>query len=204
MKLPHSTAARSRDSAFTMVEIALCLAIIGLGLVAILGVLPHGTTTQRDTRWETLINEDGLFWLNAIRTGAREALDLKLVDYVTALEVDRTTVSYAKDADIIGALSRPGTTNRARVRVLSASAAEQSVNSEVGLEYYLFSTVLPFDSGNALLSSNLHEIRLVFRWPAFPNGGFGNSKKVFRTLVRGELTETNGLFFFNNYTLIQP
>jgi competence protein ComGC len=41
-----------RSAAFTMVEIAICLAIIGLALVAIIGVLPlgmkcSGTTARR-------------------------------------------------------------------------------------------------------------------------------------------------------------
>ena len=42
-------------AAFTMVEIAICLAIIGIALVGIIGVLPYGMNTQRDTREETQI-----------------------------------------------------------------------------------------------------------------------------------------------------
>ncbi|MGB7957244.1 MAG: prepilin-type N-terminal cleavage/methylation domain-containing protein, partial [Minisyncoccia bacterium] len=41
---------------FTMIEVALCLAIIGFALVSILLVLPSGMNTQRDTRQETIIN----------------------------------------------------------------------------------------------------------------------------------------------------
>ena len=41
-----------------MVEIAICLAIIGIALVAIIGVLPIGMNTQRDNREETIINQD--------------------------------------------------------------------------------------------------------------------------------------------------
>ncbi|HLZ53286.1 MAG TPA: prepilin-type N-terminal cleavage/methylation domain-containing protein, partial [Verrucomicrobiae bacterium] len=37
---------------FTMVEIAICLAIIGIALVAIIGVLPAGLNVQRDNREE--------------------------------------------------------------------------------------------------------------------------------------------------------
>ena len=38
------------NSAFTMVEIALALAIIGFALVAIIGVLPFGLNVQRQNR----------------------------------------------------------------------------------------------------------------------------------------------------------
>ena len=41
-----------------MVEIAICLAIIGIALVAIIGVLPLGINVQKDNREETIINQD--------------------------------------------------------------------------------------------------------------------------------------------------
>ena len=44
--------------AFTMIEIAISLAIIGFALVAILGVLPIGMSVQRENREETIINQD--------------------------------------------------------------------------------------------------------------------------------------------------
>jgi prepilin-type N-terminal cleavage/methylation domain-containing protein len=62
---------------FTMIEIAICLAIIGFALVAIIGVLPYGMNTQRDNREETVINQDATVLLEAIRSGARGA------DYLT-------------------------------------------------------------------------------------------------------------------------
>ncbi len=60
-----------------MIEIALCLAIIGVALVAIIGVLPLGMNTQREVREETIINQDATVLLEAIRSGARGA------DYLT-------------------------------------------------------------------------------------------------------------------------
>ena len=48
---PHS-ALRNAVGAFTMIEIAICLAIIGIALVAIIGVLPLGMNVQRDNREE--------------------------------------------------------------------------------------------------------------------------------------------------------
>ena len=50
----HVTRHVSRVTGFTMVEIAICLAIIGIALVAIIGVLPIGINVQRDNREETL------------------------------------------------------------------------------------------------------------------------------------------------------
>jgi type II secretory pathway pseudopilin PulG len=61
---------------FTMVEIAICLAIIGFALVAIIGVLPIGMNTQRDNREETIINQDATMFIEAIRNGARGLDDL--------------------------------------------------------------------------------------------------------------------------------
>jgi len=63
-------------SGFTMVEIAICLAIIGIALVSIIGVLPSGMHTQRDNREETIINQDATVLLEAIRGGARGLDDL--------------------------------------------------------------------------------------------------------------------------------
>ena len=64
-------------AAFTMIEIAICLAIIGFALVAIIGVLPLGMNTQRDNREETVINQDATVLLGVIRDAARGA------DYLT-------------------------------------------------------------------------------------------------------------------------
>ncbi len=66
----------SKEAAFTMVEIAICLGVIGFALVAIIGVLPAGMSVQKDNREETIINFDGTFLMNAIRTGAQGQDDL--------------------------------------------------------------------------------------------------------------------------------
>ena len=60
-----------------MIEIALCLAIIGFALIAILLVLPSGMNTQRDTREETVIGQDASILLEAVRAGALGLDDLK-------------------------------------------------------------------------------------------------------------------------------
>ena len=66
-----------------MIEIAICLAIIGFALVAIIGVLPLGMNTQRKNREETIINQDATVLLEAIRSGARGSDDL--TNYVYAI-----------------------------------------------------------------------------------------------------------------------
>src|SRR5208282_3552296 len=70
-------------SGFTMVEIAICLAIIGIALVAIIGVLPIGINVQRDNREETLIDQDATVFIENIRNGARGLDDL--TNYVVAI-----------------------------------------------------------------------------------------------------------------------
>src|SRR5439155_14470507 len=56
-------------TAFTMIEIAICLAVIGFALTAIIGVLPLGMNVQRENREETVVNQDASVFLNAIRNG---------------------------------------------------------------------------------------------------------------------------------------
>jgi hypothetical protein len=66
-----------------MVEIAICLAIIGIALVGIIGVLPIGMNTQRDTREETILNQDVATLIPIISRGLRG--DDDLTNYVYAI-----------------------------------------------------------------------------------------------------------------------
>ncbi len=106
------------DSGFTMVEIALCLAVIGVALVAIIGVLPIGMREQQDTRERTVINQDATVLMEAIRNGARGADDL--TNYVYQIQNIQTQYSpapgnpatlgysnFTSGATIIGLLSTP-------------------------------------------------------------------------------------------------
>src|SRR5438552_16747641 len=78
------TVSRRNTAAFTMVEIALCLGVIAIALVAIIGVLPTGVRVQRDNREDTIINAEGMLWLEAIRSGSRGLDDLtNFVDTIT-------------------------------------------------------------------------------------------------------------------------
>src|SRR5437868_7481710 len=70
---------------FTMVEIALSIAVVAFALVAILGVLPTGMTVQKDNRDDNVINQEGRYWLEAIRSGARGIEDL--TNYVESITI---------------------------------------------------------------------------------------------------------------------
>ncbi len=72
----HPSYFRRQSSAFTLVEVAISLAIIGIALVAIIGVLPMGMNVQRDNREATVINQDASIFLAAIRNGSRGMDDL--------------------------------------------------------------------------------------------------------------------------------
>jgi type II secretory pathway pseudopilin PulG len=135
----------SNARGFTLVEIAIALGVIGFALVAIIGILPVGLQIQRDNRAETIINQDGTFWLEAIRNGAR-GLD-ELVDHVESISIITWNYAvvppaivasnyytynggYTTGSNIIGLLTTPArfanTEARAVVSAISGAAAEKS------------------------------------------------------------------------------
>jgi hypothetical protein len=122
-----------------MVEIAIALGVIGFALVAIIGILPSGLQVQRDNRAETIINQDGTFWIEAIRSGAKGLDDL--TNYVDSIKTpERTYVfgaagfpqgEFLSGSNIISLLTC-GVTNadpdqavQAVVTAFSGSAAEK-------------------------------------------------------------------------------
>jgi type II secretory pathway pseudopilin PulG len=60
---------RQGERAFTMVEIAIAIGVIGFALVAIIGILPTGMNVQKDNREDTVISQDAPYFLDAIRNG---------------------------------------------------------------------------------------------------------------------------------------
>jgi len=91
----RETSCRNAD-AFTLVEIAISLAVIAYALVAIIGVLPRGMKVQQDNREETIINQDATVLANAMRGGiptnaVREAILTgaydELTNAVTMIEI---------------------------------------------------------------------------------------------------------------------
>lgn len=248
------------QAAFTMIEIAISLAVIGFALVAIIGILPTAMNVQKDNRHETIVNQDNSIFMGAIRNGERGMDDL--TNYVLAITNYQTvynprgvptrntygytyTVSTLNGArtnpqwlltngfSIVGLLSTPQIIHLqggfasnhvvALVRSISGSAAEKTpqTNSTVqdfALSYRLFPTLVGFGTnfydpswtnfadnaiaGNTNLianrlnymiltkyyETNMHELRLTYRWPVLPNGNSGPGRQVFRTLVDGPYT----------------
>jgi prepilin-type N-terminal cleavage/methylation domain-containing protein len=82
LDVPRS-ARHNPASAFTLIEVAISLAVIGVALVAIIGVLPLGMNVQRENREGTIINQDATVFLEAISKGARGLDDL--TNYVFAI-----------------------------------------------------------------------------------------------------------------------
>jgi len=163
-------ASRPNTAAFTMVEIALCLGVIAFALVAIIGVLPTGVRVQRDNREDTIINQEGLLLLEAIRSGS-QGLDYltNYFDTITISNIGGVTV-YSSPAEqknipppvfgglltngyqIVNLLTRPKYdldrtfTNHvfARVRAITGSAVEKSQSTrDIAFAYQVVSEVVP-------------------------------------------------------------
>src|SRR6266511_3471916 len=108
--LDHGSAGASpypdhAERGFTMIEIAIALAVIAFALVAIIGVLPIGLNVQRDNRAETIINQDATYWLEAIRGGAQGLDDM--VNYVESITIKWTNAPAGSvefiNANLLGA-----------------------------------------------------------------------------------------------------
>ena len=203
-------------AAFTMIEIAICLAIIGFALVAIIGVLPIGMNAQRDNREETIIAQDASMLINAIRTGARGMDDL--TNYVYNISNSLSAFPFVSapvsGAQIVGLLSTPSGANYANVRALSGLAAQKppqtnSIMLGEGFSYKLvcMSTPVAMNSASAFnkqLTNSQWELRLRFFWPLLPNGNYGSGRQTFRATIAGQLVSTNltlpKLYFYQPQT----
>lgn len=103
-----------------MIEIALCLAIIGFALVSIMLVLPGGMNTQRETREETIVNQDASMLLESVRNSARGLDDLTNNVYAIT--------NYAADYNVQGQLGLRHTAGYTRT---AASINNASANGWV-------------------------------------------------------------------------
>jgi type II secretory pathway pseudopilin PulG len=109
-------------SAFTLIEIAISLAVIAFALVAIIGVLPIGLGVQRDNRQETIINQDASVFMDAIRNGQRGLDDLTnyvfaITNFVTTFDANGVNPSTNKQGYTFTSSTPPGfpLTNGARI-----------------------------------------------------------------------------------------
>ena len=94
-----------KRSAFTMIEIAISLAVIAFALVAIIGVLPTGMSVQSENREDTIINQDGPYWLEGIRNGSK-GLD-QLTNFVERIGVVTVNVNLANTPSEIVSTNAP-------------------------------------------------------------------------------------------------
>jgi type II secretory pathway pseudopilin PulG len=173
---PSRSWSRRRQRAFTMVEIAISIAIVGFALVAIIGVLPTGVNVQKQNREETIINQDGSVWLEAIRSGAT-GLDY-LTNYVDWIQVRSQSGStfgnytydykqgYRNGRDIIGLLSLPKVlpevrsqnqwwtnTVQAFVRGMSGPASDKAPHNDFAFWYRLTVEVVPFNAAPGMVTN---------------------------------------------------
>src|SRR3954451_8961938 len=86
MKLTLSSRQNGERQAFTMIEIAISVAVIAFALVAIISVLPAGLQVQRENREDTLLAQDGTYFMEVIRNGSY-GLD-ELASYVSRIEIN--------------------------------------------------------------------------------------------------------------------
>jgi type II secretory pathway pseudopilin PulG len=171
---PVHPAKKSRsERAFTMIEIAIAVGVIGFALVAIIGILPQGMNVQKDTREDTIISQDAPYFLNAIRNGEMRTNNNVLANYVESITVSNLTggtyITYSNgpnstlstDMYIIGLLSTPEydvrntnlaglmITNKvtAIVRAMTGSAIQQNgANSAMAFRYQLTVENVPWNS----------------------------------------------------------
>lgn len=187
---------RTRNGGFTMVEIAIAVAVIAFALVAVVGLLPLGMETQRDNREETIIMHDGTYLLEAIRSGARNADELgRFVD-----EVNGMRMTNPPSLEVVRELSRVNRTNTALVRTITGAASTRSdALRDFTMRYQVISQVFPANVDTNLLPHaealrpHLYEVRLALYWPVMPNGIVADTarRQVFRTMVSGQV-DTNG------------
>ena len=145
---------------FTMVEVALSIAIIAFAMIAILGVLPTGLEVQKNNREDTVINEDGTYFLELLQNGSEGDADLE--HYVQFIEIRRGGQRQRFSA---GNSDLPWNT-RTIVGLLSTPRRfeNDAVASEVFADVYAISGVLSEKSailrGNEAARQTAFEYRL--------------------------------------------
>lgn len=100
MNVVHPRSRSVRAAAFTMVELALCIAIVAFAMVAILGVLPLGLSVQKQNREETIVDQEAPMWVDIIRRGGI-GWD-EVTNYVDYVLVERTAVNSGGGTRVFG------------------------------------------------------------------------------------------------------
>lgn len=190
-------------AAFTLIEIAISLGVIAVALIAIMGVLPSAMQVQRDTRQDTIINADGTYLLEAIRTSAANIPDL--VDFAEIVDGQPVTPTMTS-GDVVRLMSQPViNAGEKRVNVFRTISGSAALRGEgvPSFRYMVLSEFVQIPNVNTnlrhfqLIETNSYEVRLVFLWPLLPNStnlAAVSQKQVFRTLIAGRW-DTNEFLF---------
>ena len=183
IKEATAVVARRRQAAFTMVEIAICLAIVAFAMIVIMGVLPVGMQVQKSNREDTVINLEGQYFLESIRSGSLGTPELlSALDWImvtnslnlptNSLQKQLRYVQSDFDANNISALiwllSTPKyqvdpngrvitNTVLAKFRSFNGSAVERDASLRDFTFSYLMSVeIVPFPT-NSLSSANTND-----------------------------------------------
>lgn len=79
-----------KQAGFTMIEIAISLAIVAVAMVAILGILPAGLTVQQENREDTIIDQEAEYYMNVIRNSGMGIGPLFIGSHVEQVSIIRT------------------------------------------------------------------------------------------------------------------
>ena len=201
---PHSSAA------FTLIEVALSVAIVAFALVAIIGVMPAGLNVQRENREDAIINNDARFLIDAIRSGTINAALLgNRVDWVVVtVNGVATTTNYPPFAggpgDVISLLSTPGSNvlNVARIRGLNGALGDTAGTApDLMFGYIVTTQIQPHNPNTTLIAqyqtTNLYDLRMAFQWPVYANGTIGNGRQSYRAMIGGQLVSNAIGYTFN-------
>lgn len=222
MKLhfPTITPGRRRSgAAFTLIEIALCIAIVAFALVAIIGILPTGMGVQRENREDTMINSDGPLFMEAIRNATTNlALLTNNIEWIETRYETATTTNfvgrqYATNQTghyLLGTMCTPKYldvggqryTNHTLVKMRAGSgplASEATNVLDFRFNYLLSVEVIPqywLNGGTALEAvsqTNLYDLKLIFQWPILRDSinasTVGLGRRVLRSQVAGRLVQ---------------
>jgi type II secretory pathway pseudopilin PulG len=192
------------NAAFTMIEIAIALGVIAVALIAIIGVLPAGMNVQKDNRQDSIINQDGAYLLEAIRTSAQNIPDL--VNFAEVVD-GQPVVPGMTSSNVVQLMSEP---NGAHMNVFHAITGPAVMRGQgvPNFRYMVISDVRKLNNVNpdlpwsAAMQDHSYEVRLVFFWPLAPNSTNvteTTQKHVMRTIITGSWDVTNRVFNLSEY-----
>jgi len=164
-----------RHSAFTMIEVAISIAIVAFALVAIIGVLPTGLSVQRENRQDTIITHDANFFLEAMLSGSNSAsfailatnmdfMDVYISNNPTPTRLSPPTPSFTNgeiSADlIVSYLSMPsqgGNSAVGRFRSFSSSLSDRAAGTNgLPFTYLVTSEIVPVSDYTATLTNDTY------------------------------------------------